>query len=94
MFVDFEDITFWASNIPKEVEEYITKANEEVDKSFETEDQRQAYHLGVDNTLSFLKQLLDIGTRKNSITFYCPSVDVTEEMTADEVIELVSNLPE
>lgn len=36
MFVDFEDISFWASNIPKELEENISKANEEVDKSFDT----------------------------------------------------------
>ena len=94
MFVDFEDITFWASNIPKEVEEYIAKANEEVDKSFDTEDQRKAYHLGVDNTISFLRQCLDIGTNRNNITFYCPNVDITEEMTADEVLEMLSKLPE
>ncbi len=94
MFVDFEDISFWASNIPKELEENISKTNEEIDKSFDTEDQKKAYHLGVDNTILFLKQLLDIGTNRNNITFYCPNVDVTEEMNADEVIELVSKLPE
>lgn len=94
MFVDFDDITFWASNIPKEVEHCINQVNEEVDRSFDTEDQRKAYHLGVDNTLSLLKQLLDEGTSKNSITFYCPSIDITEEMTADEVVELVSKFPE
>lgn len=94
MFVDFEDISFWASNIPKELEENISKANEEVDKSFDTEDQKKAYHLGVDNTISFLKQLLDIGTNRNNITFYYPNVDVTEEMTAHEFLELISKLPE
>lgn len=94
MFVDFEDISFWASNIPKELEENISKANEEVDKSFDTEDQKKAYHLGVDNTISFLKQLLDIGTNRNNITFYCPNVDITEEMTAHEFLELISKLPE
>lgn len=94
MFVDFEDILFWASNIPKELEENISKANEKVDKSFDTEDQRKAYHLGVDNTISFLRQLLDIATNRNNITFYCPNVDVTEEMTAYEFLELISKLPE
>lgn len=38
MFVDFDDITFWASNIPKEVEHCINQVNEEVDRSFDTED--------------------------------------------------------
>ena len=94
MFVDFDDITFWVSNIPKEVEHCINQVNEEVDKSFNTEEQRKAYHLGVDNTLSLLKQLLDEGTSKNSITFYCPSVDITEKMTTDEVAKLVPEFPE
>lgn len=94
MFVDFEDISFWASNIPKELEENISKANEEVDKSFDTEDQRKAYHLGVNNTISFLKQLLDIATNRNNITFYYQNIDVTEEMTAHEFLQLISKLPE
>lgn len=94
MFVDFEGISFWASNIPKELEENISKTNEEVDKSFDTEDQKKAYHLGIDNTISFLKRLLDIGTNRNNIMFYCPSVEVTEEMTAQEFLELISKLPE
>ena len=94
MFVDFEDISFWASNIPKEVEQCISQVNDKVDKSFDTEEQKQAYHLGVDNTLSILKQLLDEGTNRNNITFYYPSVDVTEEMTAHEFLELVYKLPE
>lgn len=92
--VDFYDITFWATNIPKEVEHYINQVNDEVDRSFDSEEQRKAYHLGVDNTLLLLKQLLDEGISKNSITFYCPGVDITEEMTSDEVIELVSGFPE
>lgn len=94
MFVDFENISFWASNIPKELEENISKANEEIDKSFDTEDQRKAYHLGVDNTISFLKQILDIATNRNNITFYYPNIDVTEEMTAHEFLGLISKLPE
>lgn len=94
MFVDFEDISFWASNIPKEVEENISKTNEEVDKSFDTEDQRKAYHLGVDNTIIFLKQLLDTATNRDNITFYCPNVNVTKEMTPHEFWELISKLPE
>lgn len=94
MFVDFENISFWASNIPKELEENISKANEEIDKSFDTEDQRKAYHLGVDNTISFLKQILDIATNRNNNTFYYPNIDVTEEMTAHEFLGLISKLPE
>lgn len=94
MFVDFEDISFWASNIPKEVEHCINQVNDKVDKSFDTKEQKQAYHLGVDNTLSILKQLLDEGTNRNNITFYYPNIDVTEEMTAHEFLELISKLPE
>lgn len=89
MIVNFEDITFWASNIPKEVEQCIGQVNE-VYKSFNTEEQKQAYHMGVDSTLSILKQLLDEKISKNFITFYCPNVDITEEMTAEEVMEIVS----
>ena len=49
MFAEFEDdIQFWGCNIPNEVKMVIDSANESVDKSFDNEDQKQAYHLGVD----------------------------------------------
>lgn len=81
MFAEFEDdIQFWGCNIPNEVKMVIDSANESVDKSFDNEDQKQAYHLGVENTLSVLKQLLDEGLSRDSITFYYPNATTTEEM--------------
>lgn len=92
MFTDFDDITFWGSNIPNEVKQVIESANESVDASFENDDQRKAYHLGVENTLSVLKQLLDQGVRRNNITFYYPKAETSEEMTTDEIIEWLETL--
>ena len=54
MFVDFEDISFWASNIPKEVEQCISQVNDKVDKSFDTEEQKQAYHLGTREEIKWI----------------------------------------
>ena len=94
MFVEFEeDITFWGSNIPKEVEQIINSANESMDKSFDNDEQRQAYHLGVQNTLSVLKQLLDEGVRRDSITFYYPKAETTEEMSVEEINKWLETLP-
>lgn len=41
MFTDFDDITFWGSNIPNEVKQVIESASESVDASFENDDQRK-----------------------------------------------------
>ena len=61
--------------------------------SFENDDQRKAYHLGVENTLSVLKQLLDQGVRRDNITFYYPKAETSEEMTKDEIAEWLETLP-
>ena len=93
MFTDFDDVIFFGSNIPNEVKQIINSANESVDASFDNEDQKKAYHLGVTNTLSILKQLLDESIRRDCIVFYCPEVETSEEMTPDEVIEWLETLP-
>ena len=93
MFTDFDNITFWGSNIPNEVKQVIESANGSVDVSFENDDQRKAYHLGVENTLSVLKQLLDQGVRRDNITFYYPKAETSEEMTTDEIAEWLETLP-
>ena len=46
MVLNFSDISFWASNIPKEVEKSVSKANEEIDKSFDTEEQKKSIPSG------------------------------------------------
>lgn len=93
MFTDFDNITFWDSNITNEVKQVIESTNESIDASFENDDQRKAYHLGVENTLSVLKQLLDEGVRRDSITFYYPKTETSEEMTTDEISEWLETLP-
>lgn len=93
MFTDFDGVTFWGSNILNEVKNVIESANDSVDASFESDDQRKAYHLGVENTLSVLKQLLDEGVRRDSITFYYPKAETSEEMTMEEVKEWLETLP-
>ena len=95
MIIDFEDdVTFWGMNIPNEVEKVINSANESVDASIENEDQKRAYHLGVENTISVLKQLLDEGVSRDNITFYYPNTDTTQEMSVDEINEWLSELPD
>ena len=94
MFAEFEDdIQFWGCNIQNEVKMVIDSANESVDKSFDNEDQKQAYHLGVENTLSVLKQLLDEGLSRNSITFYYPNATTTEEMDIEDINQWLETLP-
>lgn len=93
MYIDFGDITFWGSNIPSEVKRVINSANESVNKSFDNDEQRKAYSLGVQNTLSVLKQLLDESVRRDNITFYYPKAETTEEMSVDEIMGWLETLP-
>ena len=71
----------------------IYSANESVDKSFDNEEQKRAYHLGVENTLSVLKQLLDEGLSRDSITFYYPNATTTEEMDIEDINKWLKTLP-
>ena len=94
MFAEFEDdVQFWGCNIPNGVKAVIDSANESIDKSFNNEDQKRAYHLGVENTLSVLKQLLDEGLRRDSITFYYPNATTTEEMDIESINQWLETLP-
>ena len=81
MIRDFYDITFWGTNIPKNVENMMKAAP----ISFDSSEQEAAYNLGVQNTLSALKSFLDECVDNESITFYCPDVDIDEEMSLDDV---------
>ena len=89
---DFEDIQFWGCNIPKELEEIMERTFVTTDPSFDNDNQREAYRLGVENTISLLKQVLNSDLRRNSIVFYYPDTNVTTEMLFDEVLEWVSGL--
>lgn len=91
---DFDDIQIWGSNIPNEVKLVLDSVDKKVKESFENEQQRQAYQIGVDNTLSLLKQLLDNGVRKNNITIYYPDTETTTELTVEDMVKWAENLPE
>lgn len=98
MFINLDDtdvinnITFWGCNIPNELRQVIESTYESTDASFENDDQRKAYHLGVENTLSLLKQLLDEDNKNNSVTFYYPKTETAEEMSIEEIIEWLKTL--
>lgn len=94
MFAEFEDdVQFWGCNIPNEVKDVMDTVNESVDKTFDNEYQKRAYHLGVENTLSVLKQLLDEVLSRDSITFYYPNATTTEEMDIDDINKWLKTLP-
>lgn len=92
MDITNDDVQFWGSNIPNEVKQIIESSNESVCNSFDNDTQRQAYLLGVENTLSVLKQILDEGVRRDSITFYYPKAETTEEMSVEEINEWLNTL--
>lgn len=55
--VNFDDIQIWGCNIPNEVKVVLDSVSDKVKTSFENDDQRMAYQIGVDNALSALKHL-------------------------------------
>ena len=82
--INLEDVTFLGMNIPKEVENIIKKISKDLNIP---EEHRTAYDLGVQNTISILKQMLDYDVDSESIVFYNPNVDTTEEMSVEDVVE-------
>lgn len=90
MFVDdIDDITFWGMNIPKEVEELANKTKDGNRKNM-TEDEYKAYCLGIENTISTMKQLLDMSEDKESITFYNPNAEMTQEYSVNDLVRLLT----
>ena len=56
--MDYNNITFWATNFPKELENITEQFRERIYKNI-TENRREGYELGVKNTISLFKQILD-----------------------------------
>ncbi len=86
---DIDDVTFWGMNIPKKVEKYLemTKAGNRANM---TDSEYQCYCLGISNTISIMKQLLDEGNDGMSITFYNPNVgDDAVEYRADDLLDVI-----
>lgn len=92
--VDFDDIQIWGCNIPNEVKVVLDSVSDKVKASFENDDQRMAYQIGVDNVLSALKHLLQEGLRKNNITIYYPNTDTSTELDAESVVKWAESLPD
>lgn len=90
MVRDIDDVTFWGMNIPREVEEVVEKTKAE-NKDNMTDNEFMCYCLGISNTISIMKQLLDDGEDGESITFYNPNVGVEAiEFRADELVRLLN----
>lgn len=92
--VDFDDIQIWGCNISNEVKVVLDSVSDKVKASFENDDQRMAYQIGVDNALSALKYLLQEGLRKNNITIYYPNTDTSTELDAESVVKWAESLPD
>lgn len=93
--MDYNDITFWATNIPKELENITEQFKEKIYENI-PENCRDGYELGVKNTISLLKQILDhsiedvsnSGTEK-AVVYYDPDVEIGTEMDIKEVANFV-----
>ncbi len=93
MYIEnINDVTFWGVNIPNEVERLAKKLERNCTNGM-TKTELEAYRLGVKNTLSFTKQLLDgcmadANIGENAIVFYNPIIDKIEEFVAEELLPL------
>ena len=89
--MNYNDITFWATNIPKELENITEQFRERIYENI-PESSREGYELGVKNTISLLKQILnhsieDVSNSETekAIVYYDPDVEVETEMDIKEV---------
>ena len=94
MMYDFGDIHIWGINIPNEIKSVTDRIEEDLKASLEDEKQIQMYRLGVDNTLSILKQYLDIGTRKNNVILHYSDTETNTELKVEDMVKWAENLPE
>lgn len=85
---ELDELTFWAVNT-KEAEN-LMKENERTMTSGMSESEKKAYLLGVQNAFSITNQLLQQGVNNESIQFYNPEVERTEEFSKEELIEWLS----
>lgn len=83
-----EELTLWAVNTKEK--ENLMKENEKTMTSGMSKSEKKAYLLGVQNTFSIITQLLQQGMNNESIQFYNPDVERTEEFSKEELIEWLS----
>lgn len=90
----FEDIIFYGSNIPNELDFIMKTMNEKILETFPTDELKKAYLLGVENTINILKQYLDDSVSNDSIIFYYPEAVTTEEMSEEEICNWLETIEE
>lgn len=93
--MNYNNITFWATNIPKELENIAEQFREEIYKHI-PEESREGYELGVKNTISLLRQILDGAIEdvtnsetEKAVVYYDPDVEIGTEMDIKEVASWV-----
>ena len=91
-YEELELVHFVGSNIPQDIKNILEVVNPGVLSGFENDDQREAYKLGVRNTMSLLRQILDQYLVEDQVVFYYPETEVSEEMRIDEIIEWAGTL--
>ena len=89
----YDNLTFWATNIPKDLEDLEKQLRNEIYKYVEVKD-RAGYEIGVKNTISLLQQLLDNSIIdhynpecEKAVVYYDPTVEISTEMDIKEVYE-------
>lgn len=88
---DLKEISFWGMNIPKVLE----KKSNEIDKQpHMNEKELEIYNLARENTISLLRQLLDMGNNGRSLVFYNPNLsgDYEEEYSVTDLPKIVSKI--
>ena len=78
-----EEILFCAMNIPKEVRNLLNKVIDSVCTGM-TDTEKKAYELGIENTMAVMVAIL--GSSDEPIV-YVPNLEISEEMTFEEVKE-------
>lgn len=88
--LDFNDVTFWGMNIPKEIKDIMDRIEEDATNKM-TDTEKQIYKLAVDNTLGLMKQILDESVDEESVVFYNTDTEITTEFTADGLLKWINS---
>lgn len=87
---DLESVSFWGFNTEIFKEVLNKEQNKITDNMSDTE--KKSYLLGVENTLSLLKQTFDAGTDDSSLFFYHPDVESVTEFDVYDLQDWMKGL--
>lgn len=79
------ELYFLVMNIPDETKDIVYNLSNNICKEM-SELEQQAYYLGIENTISVLKNILE--QDKNSIVINNSDIETSEEMDIDELTML------